>query len=107
MRRSRYDICADILRATLNGAKKTRVVYAANLNFNLVNRYLPRLTERGFIEATDDGYYLTTPKGAQFLKEYDDLLTLMNDHGSGTDELHVHLQESASDDSRDARHPVL
>lgn len=107
MRRSRYEICADILRAALNGAKKTRVVYATNLNFNLVNRYLPRLTERGFIEATDDGYYLTTPKGALFLKEYNDLLTLLNDDGSGTGEFLVHRQETASDDSRDARHPVL
>lgn len=107
MKRSKYEICADILRATLNGAKKTRIVYAANLNFNLMKRYLPRLTERGFIEATDDGYYLTTPKGIQFLKEYNDLLTLLNDDGSGTDESPVHTQETASDDSRDARSPIL
>lgn len=106
MRRSKYEICADILRATLSGAKKTRVVYAANLNFNLLNRYLPRLTERGFIEATDDGRYFTTQKGARFLKEYDDLLTLLNDHGSGADVFLVHAQETTSDDPSPARHPA-
>jgi predicted transcriptional regulator len=90
VRRSKYDICADILQATLKGAKKTRVVYASNLNFNVLNTYLPGLLEKGFLEVTDDGYYLTTSKGAQFLKEYNDLITLFNDDGRVTNKFLVH-----------------
>lgn len=106
MRRNRYEICADILRATLSGSKKTRLVYATNLNFNLVNKYLPRLMERGFIEATEDGYYITTPKGAQFLKEYDDLVELMKADDGDTHEFLVHAQESKPGESQAGGHPV-
>lgn len=98
MRRSKYDICADILQATLNRVNKTRLVYASNLNFNVGNTYLSRLIEKGFLEITDDGYYLTTSKGAQFLKEYNDLLALMNDIVSSTNESVERTQEIISKD---------
>ncbi len=106
MRRSKYEICADILRATLSGSKKTRLVYATNLNFNLVNKYLPRLMERGFIEATGDGHYITTPKGVQFLKEYDDLVALMNADGGDAHVFLVHSQEGEPGESQAGGHPA-
>lgn len=98
MRRSKYDICADILQVTLNQVKKTRLVYASNLNFNVVNAYLSGLIEKGFLEITNDGYYLTTSKGVQYLKEYNDLLALMNDTGSRTNESTEHTQGIMSND---------
>ena len=45
MRRNDLDICADILNVTKNGAKKTQMVYKANLNFNIIKRYIKRLTD--------------------------------------------------------------
>ena len=36
MRRNDLDICADILKVSKAGAKKTHIVYRANLNFKIV-----------------------------------------------------------------------
>lgn len=43
-RRSEFDIYADILRVIKDGAKrKTKIVYSANLNFDLLKKYLSRM----------------------------------------------------------------
>lgn len=72
-RRSNVDIIADILRIARKGAKKTRIVYGANLNFKLLNEYLERLEEAGLI--TDDqekrGMLKTTDKGRKYLQHYE------------------------------------
>jgi predicted transcriptional regulator len=39
MRRNDLEICADILRVARRGAKKTQIVYEANLNFKIVKKY--------------------------------------------------------------------
>ncbi len=49
MRRNDLDICADILTAARAGAKKTHIVYGANLNFKLVRKYLRRLIENAHL----------------------------------------------------------
>ncbi|WP_407357265.1 winged helix-turn-helix domain-containing protein [Methanolobus sp. WCC5] len=64
-RRSRTAISVDILRAALEGAKKTHIVYRANLNFDVVNRYLYLLKEKGLIEQNGN-LYITTEKGREF-----------------------------------------
>jgi len=67
------DIIADILRIARKGAKKTRIVYGANLNFKLLNEYLEKLEEAGLI--TDDqekrGMLKTTDKGRKYLQHYE------------------------------------
>ena len=55
----------EILRAALEGAKKTHIVYRANLNFEVVNRYLSLLKENGLIEQKGN-MYVTTDKGKEF-----------------------------------------
>jgi predicted transcriptional regulator len=55
----------EILRAALEGAKKTHIVYRANLNFDVVNRYLYLLKEKGLIEQNGN-LYITTEKGREF-----------------------------------------
>ncbi|WP_340820837.1 winged helix-turn-helix domain-containing protein [Methanolobus sp. WCC4] len=65
IRRSKTAISVEILRAALGGAKKTHIVYQANLNFEVVNRYLSYLSERGLIEQKDN-IYVTTNKGKEF-----------------------------------------
>ncbi|MEZ5333967.1 MAG: winged helix-turn-helix domain-containing protein [Methanolobus sp.] len=50
VRRSRTAISVEILRAALDGAKKTHIVYRANLNFEVANGYLDLLKEKGLIE---------------------------------------------------------
>ncbi len=52
MRRNDLDICADILTVARAGAKKTHIVYRANLNFKLVRKYLRRLIENGLLPSS-------------------------------------------------------
>ncbi|MBP1909053.1 winged helix-turn-helix domain-containing protein [Methanolobus bombayensis] len=65
IRRSKTAISVEILRAALEGAKKTHIVYRANLNFEVVNRYLSLLKENGLIEQKGN-MYVTTDKGKEF-----------------------------------------
>jgi predicted transcriptional regulator len=69
MRRNDLDICADLLKVAKNGAKKTQLVYKANLNFNIIKKYLERLTDNGLIES-EKGRFFTTDKGAKYLEQY-------------------------------------
>jgi predicted transcriptional regulator len=74
VRRNDLDICADILKVAKSGAKKTHIVYQANLNFTLVKKYLKRLINSGFIEDNNDGeLYITTQRGFKFLEQYSKL----------------------------------
>jgi len=68
-RRNNLDICADILRAARGGANKTRIVYQANLNFNIVKDYLKRLIDKGLLQTSENGF-ITTPKGVHFIEQY-------------------------------------
>ena len=67
------DIIADILRIARKGAKKTRIVYGANLNFKLLNEYLERLREAGLITSDPEkrGMLKTTDKGRKYLRHYE------------------------------------
>lgn len=73
-RRNNIDICADILRVAQVGAKKTRIVYRANLNFKILKNYLKMLKENGLLK-NEDGFYITTSKGAQFLEQYNGIIS--------------------------------
>ncbi len=72
MRRNDLDICADILRVARRGAKKTHLVYRANLNFSIVKKYIMKLMDGGFLEA-DNGRYFTTEGGVRFLERYEEI----------------------------------
>ncbi len=69
VRRNDLDICADLLKVSQNGAKKTHLVYKANLNFKIVKKYLHRLLENELLES-ENGRYYTTDKGAKYLNQY-------------------------------------
>ncbi|RJS83132.1 hypothetical protein CW713_04290 [Methanophagales archaeon] len=71
-RRGRAEITADILSAAMKEAKKTQIVYRANINFRRARRYFPYLEERGLIENIGNEYK-TTEKGKQFLRDYQKL----------------------------------
>lgn len=75
MRRGRFDIIGEILSLTTNGAAKTSIVYRANLNFNIVNRYLNLLLHEGLVSSTKSPTvkYKITKKGIEFLNAYNNL----------------------------------
>ncbi len=74
MRRSSADICADILSVALNGAKKSHIVYKANLNFRIVKGYINTLMSGGLLTTEEDERYYSTEKGVEFLRRYRELL---------------------------------
>ena len=74
-RRNNRDVEADILRVAQGGAKKTRIVYQANLNFKIVKGYLASLLERGLIEL-DDRMYFSTERARDYLVAYEALSAL-------------------------------
>uniref|UniRef100_A0A6M3LXS4 Putative DNA binding, helix-turn-helix domain containing protein n=1 Tax=viral metagenome TaxID=1070528 RepID=A0A6M3LXS4_9ZZZZ len=77
-RRSGMDICCDILTVAESGARKTRLVYQANLNFKIVNKYLETLIEAGFLEYREDvKTYFTTDQGSYWMTNYGAIVTPM------------------------------
>jgi len=73
VRRGELDIISDILEMAEGGAKKTHLVYRANLNSKVLKRYLRKLFEYGFIRI-EGRFYVTTKKGAEFLYNYRQLM---------------------------------
>ena len=49
----------------MHGAKKTQIVYQANLNHNLAKKYIVLLTEQNLIEQ-QKGIFITTEKGRAY-----------------------------------------
>lgn len=77
--RSRTDIIAMILQASMNGATKTRLMYSAYLSYAQVQEYLQYLTERrliGFEEGTH--VYTLTEQGLHFLRVYDEISEIVS-----------------------------
>jgi predicted transcriptional regulator len=74
MRRTSLDVYVDILEAAQNGANKTRIVYRANLNFEIVKKYLKSLIESDLLMVNENGKYYTTKKGYNFIIQYRNLI---------------------------------
>ena len=84
-RRSNIQVIADILAEAIKGASKTKLVYKANLNFKVMERYLRFLSDRNMIELlTNRGgrdKFITTQRGKEFLYHYsqvEDILKLFD-----------------------------
>ena len=81
MRRTRFEIIGEILSLAANGAggaAKTSIVYRANLNFNVVNRYLDLLSKEGLVSIRKGTAvrYRITEKGRMFLDAYKNLKSI-------------------------------
>jgi predicted transcriptional regulator len=70
--RSRLQIIADVLSVVSGGAKKTRIMYQANLSYKLLTRYLGDVLEAGLVRGGNDDCYELTQKGREFLARFDD-----------------------------------
>ncbi|MEM2875356.1 MAG: winged helix-turn-helix domain-containing protein [Candidatus Bathyarchaeia archaeon] len=67
-RRNKLEIFAEILRIAEKGAKKTRIVYGANLNFKTLGEYLKDLEKAGLIEK--GSVIKTTERGSEYLQRF-------------------------------------
>ena len=70
--RSRLQIIADVLSVVKEGAKKTRIMYQANLSYKLLTRYLDDVLESGLVRCENGDCYELTQKGREFLARFDD-----------------------------------
>jgi len=71
--RSKLDIIADILQVASQNAKKTQIMYQANLSYKVLQRYLKDVTEACLISFDiAEQCYVLTSKGQDFLEEYKD-----------------------------------
>jgi predicted transcriptional regulator len=71
--RGRLDIIAAILQVAKGNAKKTQIMYQANLSYKVLQRYLRDIVEASLLsfEKAEQRYVLTE-KGVEFLQTYRD-----------------------------------
>jgi predicted transcriptional regulator len=69
--RKKLEIVADILSVAKEGAKKTHIMYDANLSFSLLSRYLDEVVTSGLINHRGHEYLLTDA-GSRFLDVFSD-----------------------------------
>jgi len=74
MNRTRLEIVRDILQIASGtgdfGSRKTHIMHGANLSYRLLTRYLDTVLNSG-LATCEDGSYLITDKGQQFLQVYE------------------------------------
>ncbi len=69
--RGRLDIIADILDVASRDAKKTQIMYQANLSYKVLLRYLAEVAGAQLISFEDSKQcYSLTDKGREFLAAY-------------------------------------
>jgi len=68
-RRGKLEIIEDVLFVARNGARKTGIVYKANLNFTRLTGYIQYLEDKDLLEISGP-LYKTTSKGKEFLQDY-------------------------------------
>src|SRR3972149_5220389 len=69
--RGRLDIIADILNVASRSAKKTQIMYQANLSYKVLQKYLAEVTGAQLIDFEDRRQcYNLTDKGREFLEAY-------------------------------------
>jgi Predicted transcriptional regulator len=90
MRRSKSRIISEILDVCRTGASKTRIVYQANLNFNIVNPYIDLLIKNNLLEVKPgkNVSYETTDRGISFL----DNLNQINSYFLNSEEADLRTQ---------------
>jgi predicted transcriptional regulator len=76
LKRSHFEIIAEILETAKDGAKKTRIMYRCNLSYRQTNKLLDHLLETELL--TIGNSYHTTEKGLQLLEAYHTLELLLN-----------------------------
>jgi predicted transcriptional regulator len=95
LNRSRFEIMADILQRAVTGAKKTWLLYSANLSYSQHQKYISTLVELGLLSKMN-GLYTTTQKGMDFITSYETLTSLLGETFSMTAEAKRELAKKKS-----------
>lgn len=68
--RNRLQIIAEILEIVRDGARKTHIMYQANLSYKLLIKYLDVVLECGLVRMDGNEGYVVAPKGERFLQKF-------------------------------------
>ncbi len=69
--RSKLQIIAEILEIVRQGAKKTHIMYRANLSYKLLCKYLDEVLDCGLVRVDrGEDCYVVAPKGEKFLEQF-------------------------------------
>ncbi|MGI0091815.1 MAG: winged helix-turn-helix domain-containing protein [Nitrososphaerales archaeon] len=85
--RNRLEIINDILTVAIEGSKKTRIMYRANLSYDQLVEYLSFLLDEGLVmkveDAESEGTFIfrVSDKGKIFLKTYSELAEILPNKG--------------------------
>ncbi len=86
-RRSEMEILAFILKIAIGGAKKTKILYHANLSGRQMKNFITFLESAGFLQKQNrsgrGSSYKTTPKGNLFLFHWVKILSLLESTPDG------------------------
>ncbi len=77
-KREQFEIMAEMLLSCRKGQGKTKLMYAANLNYPQLQKYSEILTSRGLL-ASEGRKYVTTEKGSAFLEIFASMMNLLTD----------------------------
>ena len=76
--RGSIDVVAQMLVVCKNGARKTEMMYKANLSHEMLKRYTALLIKNGLVSnSTPDGIYRTTIRGSAVVGHYEELVELL------------------------------
>ena len=70
--RDRLQIIANILNIASKKAKKTQIMYQANLSYKLLCRYLTEVLDAGLVSFENQEGYVLTTKGKEFLQLHEE-----------------------------------
>jgi len=70
--RDRLQIIASILSIAGRRAKKTQIMYQANLSYKLLCRYLGEVQDAGLVCFENEECYVLTAKGKEFLNKHEE-----------------------------------
>jgi predicted transcriptional regulator len=68
--RSHLQIVAEILEIVRDGARKTHIMYRANLSYKLLCKYLDEVLKCGLVRVDKSECYVVAPKGERFLERF-------------------------------------
>ena len=94
--RTKLQIIAEILEIVREGAKKTHIMYKANLSYKLLCKYLDEVLDCGLVRVSHDDAYLVAPKGEKFLQrfiDYKKLRARVNKEVSAVDKEKILLEK--------------
>jgi len=106
--RDRLRIIADILLIANDRAKKTRIMYQANLSYRLLCRYLDEVLDASLVKSEDDDCFALTAKGREFLtrhEEYSKRCKSLEEHLNHVNDEKAALEKMCSSARRVSNNP--